>query len=55
MHTLLAQARIKELLSYDDESGILTWIKSTSNRVKVGSIAGCIRPDVYRPYGWEYQ
>ena len=47
MHTLLAQARIKELLSYDDESGILTWIKSTSNRVKVGSIAGCIRPDGY--------
>lgn len=38
--TLLPQ-RVRELLNYDANMGILTWRQVGSNRVKVGSIAGC--------------
>jgi len=37
---ILTQARLKELLQYDPSTGLFTWLASTSNRVKVGSIAG---------------
>jgi hypothetical protein len=37
---MLTQAELKEVLNYHPETGIFTWKKRTSNRVKVGSIAG---------------
>lgn len=37
---MITQERLKELLEYDPETGIFIWIKRTSNRVKVGDIAG---------------
>ena len=43
----LTQNKLKELLSYDEKTGIFTWKVSNSNRVKVGSIAGTRRPDDY--------
>jgi hypothetical protein len=46
---IVTQERLKELLSYDPETGVFTWKKSTSNRVKVGSEAGCfITVDGYK-------
>ena len=36
----LTHERLLEVLKYDEESGSFTWLKSTSNRVKVGQIAG---------------
>ena len=32
--------RLRELLSYDPESGVLKWLVRTSNRVAVGDVAG---------------
>lgn len=36
----LSQERLKELLSYDQSTGLFTWLSRTSNRVSVGDIAG---------------
>jgi hypothetical protein len=41
---VLTQERLKELLSYDPETGLFRWIKKPApraNRVKIGAIAGC--------------
>jgi outer membrane protein assembly factor BamB len=32
--------RVQELLAYNPDTGVFVWKKTTSNRVKVGSVAG---------------
>lgn len=44
----LTQIRVKELLRYDPETGHFRWRKPTTNRVKVGSLAG--HPDHQHGY-----
>ena len=40
MTELLKAERLRGLLHYDPENGLFTWLVSTSNRVKVGDVAG---------------
>ena len=42
------QARIKELLHYNESTGDLMWKNRMSPRVPAGAIAGCITKDGYR-------
>jgi hypothetical protein len=38
---------IKDFLSYDQETGIFTWVKKPNRNIKLGSIAGRKRNDGY--------
>jgi len=44
---MLTQKRLKELLHYDPDTGIFTWIVSRGTRVKVGEVAGYTSPEGY--------
>jgi hypothetical protein len=48
MKTELTQSRLKELLHYDPETGLFTWLVSTGRRVKVGDVAVSINGRGYR-------
>lgn len=45
---MLTAERIREVLSYDPETGVFTWRISPSTRVKVGDVAGHIDIKGYR-------
>lgn len=48
MNDLLTAERLRELLSYDCDTGEFRWRKSTTNSVRVGAAAGRSGPKGYR-------
>jgi HNH endonuclease len=44
---MLTVERLKELLSYDPESGLFTRLVSVSGNARAGNVAGYLRPDGY--------
>lgn len=47
----LTQEQLKELLHYNPETGVFTWLSKVSKKVVVGSRAGTSRPNGYRLVG----
>ena len=45
--TQITQERLKELLQYNQETGVFTWIVSRSGTNGVGSICGCKQSQGY--------
>ena len=43
----LTAERLREVLDYGPDTGVFTWKIRTNSRVKVGDVAGALRPDGY--------
>ena len=57
-HLALNQARLKELLHYNPDTGIFNWLVRPTNSVKIGGIAGTLNNQGYirtRIKGRDYQ
>jgi len=44
---MITQNELKQALNYDPTTGLFTWKVSNSRRVKVGSVAGCLKVHGY--------
>jgi hypothetical protein len=45
---MITASRLRQALSYDRKTGLFRWRERTSNRIRIGDIAGCTRADGFR-------
>jgi hypothetical protein len=45
---MLTASRLRKLLSFEKSTGFFFWRVRTSNRIRVGSVAGCVNEEGYR-------
>ena len=45
---MVTQDRLKQVISYDPDTGEFVWLQATSRRIRVGNIAGTTYEDGYR-------
>lgn len=45
---ILTQARLKELLHYDPDTGSFVWVRKPARNIPVGRTAGCVSGNGYR-------
>jgi hypothetical protein len=45
---MITQHELKEVLDYDPATGVFVWRVSPSQRVRAGTVAGCLNPSGYR-------
>ena len=50
----IRQADLKKIIHYDPGTGKFTWLKSTSNQVRVGDECGTVREGNYRRISIDY-
>jgi hypothetical protein len=48
---MISQEKLKEMLNYDESSGVFTWVKTASKRIKQGSVAGRCNSHGYQVIG----
>jgi HNH endonuclease/AP2 domain len=44
---------LRKYFSYDPETGIVRWIKKTSQKIRVGAVAGSLQPDGRHAIGFQ--
>ena len=44
---MITQSELKEILHYDENTGVFTWLIKPCKNLKIGAIAGTHRPDGY--------
>jgi hypothetical protein len=47
----LTASRVRELLNYDPETGVMTWVVTPGRRTKAGRVAGSLKSDGYVKIG----
>ena len=52
VHPLISAERLRQVLAYDPQTGLFTWLERLTNKIQVGDVAGHVDPSTgYRRIG----